>query len=304
MPWAQSPHTKVAGVRRLVFEGGGVRAFAYLAVLEYLARTGVLSQVTHFAGASAGAITATLLAAGAAPQDLRSTLETTPWRRFAWRPWYQAPRRIWRLMREKGLHSLDFAEAWIALQLDRLTGNSRLTFSGLKAATGRSLYLTATDEVAMRGFVFSCETTPDVAIADALLASMAIPIFYPPVWIGERPFSDGALTYNYPVDLFAASPHEELLGCRVDTSGELRPEEPMPLAGLLDRTRRVVQIASETANRSHVPDELWARTIRMDTGAIKATAFDLTPAERAWLINQGYQALRAFLEEPRPEEQS
>ena len=51
--------------RNLVFEGGGVKGIAYAGAIGVLERKGILKDIRRAGGASAGAITAALLAAGA-----------------------------------------------------------------------------------------------------------------------------------------------------------------------------------------------------------------------------------------------
>lgn len=297
MAWAQQPHPKLAGVTSLVFEGGGVRGFAYLAVLEYLGQTGVMSQCSRFAGASAGAVTAALLALGGTPDLVREVSESTPWRRFADDAWWSAPARGARLLSTGGLHSLSYPRQWIEERVCQLGWKvPACTFGSLFKATGRRLYLTATDEEMECGVVFGPEKTPDVLVSEALLASMAIPLFYPPVYIGGHAFSDGGLTYNFPIDLFADAPPVTVLGARVDSSAEVSGL-PQKLSGFVDRAKRIISIATEVASRSHVALPLWERTIRIDCGDISPTAFDLTPYQRLWLVHRGFEALNRWLKE-------
>ena len=51
-------------VSALIFEGGGTKGAAYAGVVKALDAAGLVKDVKHFAGASAGAMTAAILAAG------------------------------------------------------------------------------------------------------------------------------------------------------------------------------------------------------------------------------------------------
>ncbi len=55
---------KLSTVKNLVFRGGGSKGLAYVGALDALDEQGVLGQITHVAGSSAGAMTATIVACG------------------------------------------------------------------------------------------------------------------------------------------------------------------------------------------------------------------------------------------------
>ncbi len=56
--------------RNLVFEGGGVKGIAYAGAIQVLEKQNILEDIRRVAGASAGAITAALLSAGASSRDI------------------------------------------------------------------------------------------------------------------------------------------------------------------------------------------------------------------------------------------
>lgn len=58
----------------LVFEGGGSKGHAYSGAVKALEELGLVSQIKRFAGASAGAMTASLLAVGYDSKDLQGFL--------------------------------------------------------------------------------------------------------------------------------------------------------------------------------------------------------------------------------------
>ncbi|MFJ1268101.1 patatin-like phospholipase family protein [Legionella lytica] len=56
--------------RGLVCSGGGAKGIAYMGMLKALQERGYLEQLTHVSGASAGAMTASLIAVGMNPEDM------------------------------------------------------------------------------------------------------------------------------------------------------------------------------------------------------------------------------------------
>lgn len=67
---------KPADIRCLALEGGGGKGLAYLGALEALDELGGMNELQVVAGASAGAITALLLAIGMTPTDIRNYLDS------------------------------------------------------------------------------------------------------------------------------------------------------------------------------------------------------------------------------------
>jgi predicted acylesterase/phospholipase RssA len=68
---------KPSDIRCLALEGGGGKGLAYLGALEALEELKALKQLKVVAGASAGAITAMLLAVGMTAKDIRQYLQET-----------------------------------------------------------------------------------------------------------------------------------------------------------------------------------------------------------------------------------
>ena len=65
----------------------------------------------------------------------------------------------------------------------------------------------------------------DVPLKDALLASMAIPVIFPPVRIEDRPHVDGYLAANLPVE-HVSDPGGPVLAVDVIDPGILPPSDP------------------------------------------------------------------------------
>ena len=287
----------LSGLRGVAFEGGGVRGLAYLPIIEYLEQHGLLEEVTHFAGASAGAITAMMLACGASSRTIAYAADRTDWGSFT--PGFSRSARLFRLLFKYGLYETKGARRFIQEQMAIAGWSPRLTFGKLYKYSNKTLVVTAVNEVSGKTVAFSPDTTPDVTICDAVLASMAIPIFYVPVEIDGAPYSDGGLTHNYPLNILADNysiPLGRLLGVRVDTQFEIDGRVNGEVRSLHGRILRLVSIASEAANKAYMDEGVWKRTVRINTGSIASTAFDLSDEDALYLFEVGRAALERFLE--------
>ncbi|HFJ9612683.1 TPA: patatin-like phospholipase family protein [Stenotrophomonas maltophilia] len=84
-----------------------------------------------------------------------------------------------------------------------LEGKKGVTFRQLEQAGGRSLRIVATDVTSKGLRIFSREETPDIAIADAVCASICLPLIFNPYEIDiggvRHRFVDGGFLSNLPL---------------------------------------------------------------------------------------------------------
>jgi len=283
------------------WEGGGTLAASYSPIVEAFEERA--PGIVHHAGTSAGAITALLRAILAPAAHIRELQELTPWDRFAG---YRPPAFI-RLLLRGGWHPIDYARSWIADRLRDAGLPNGLTFAGLKKRKGHSLYVAATryfrhvdGGVEAEPYLFSPATTPDAPVGAAVLASMAVPLFWPPVGVGGWFFCDGGVAQNHPLSVFAQFPLEQIVGIRLDSrrellfeSGEIAKEPVRPgIGGIVAANATMLRTI---ANRTFVPDTLWPRIIRIDTGDESALDFRANPDRLVRLRAAGSAALDSWL---------
>ncbi|MBN1265032.1 MAG: patatin-like phospholipase family protein [Anaerolineales bacterium] len=217
--------------RNLVFKGGGMRGAAYIGVLEVLDREGVLDQIERVAGASSGAITATLLSLR---RDLAETLhliETIDFSRVPQRKQEGnttvvplLSRKVDlsaleglssevesanRLIRRYGWFSSEYVYHWMQGVIARCcNGNGMASFADFRAYGYRDLYIVVSNLSRRRSEVFSAQLTPDVSVADAVRLSMSIPLFFEGLQFDGKRFGsgdyyvDGGVFDNYPIHIF------------------------------------------------------------------------------------------------------
>jgi len=80
----------------------------------------------------------------------------------------------------------------------------KITFIDLAKKTGKDLILCATNAHTMKPVYFSVNTTPNVLVSDALLASASLPLIMKPVQIGDTYYTDGGITDNIPVSCISS----------------------------------------------------------------------------------------------------
>ena len=202
--WWESLACSVNGV----FKGGGAKGLLYAGALAALHERGRWFRAV--AGSSAGAITATLVAAGMEPDELTEAVPTALGKMkkmylgdLAFKPIVRTDRlRIW---------LEDTLRAQSAAFGRPIADGKEVTFADLYAATGIELYVVAVDVARRQPIVFSAFTTPAVAVAPAVMASSAIPLGF---WPGRlkveyedgtsavHRLMDGGVWANYPSFVF------------------------------------------------------------------------------------------------------
>ncbi|XP_076461608.1 uncharacterized protein LOC143294076 [Babylonia areolata] len=188
----------------LVFEGGGNKGLAYCGAVRFLEELGVMRQVKRFAGASAGAMVAGLLAVGFSAGEIEQFLSAridrvfldascgylsllpNILRTFGWNP----GRRIYN---------------WFGDKMKEKTGDPDFTFHQLYQK-GTTLCIIVTNLSQMTTEYCHPKTTPDMPIRLALRMSMAIPGLFSAMKykrLGDEDiYVDGGVLCNYPVHSF------------------------------------------------------------------------------------------------------
>src|ERR1700722_12321160 len=228
-----------------IFEGGGAKGLAHVGAIAAAQELGV--QFVGVAGASAGAIVASLIAVGynatalydpsnrtgllsGALTDLFGPGKWDEWKQFsaalqnkfsnttALKAWFGAlpfyrnwKNPITRLVTEFGF--LDTAPLEVAIDhwlrgglISITTTQERLLFTDVDPTKVPPLRIIASDIDGQAPIVFSREKTPDIPVARAICASIAIPFFFRPVTLEidgvRRTLVDGGLVSNFPVWIF------------------------------------------------------------------------------------------------------
>ena len=144
------------------------------------------------------------------------------------------------------------------------------------------------------------------SVVEAVRASMSIPFFYTPVrWDtadgGESWLVDGGMLSNFPIDVFDApdglAPRWPTLGIKLSARPDAAQGKVNPVSNVVSMSLAMLDTLTGFYDRMHLDDPATAaRTIFVDTGKVRATDFDLTPADRQMLYRNGRAASEAFLD--------
>ena len=170
----------------LVLSGGGMKAMAHIGVLRALEQAGI--RPAGIVAVSAGALVGALVASGMPYERLVSAVTGLKRDDFA------VLNRGGLVVRGVGAKSVLKPEPLRALL-------SRILPAGGFAGLVMPLRICATDLDKGALEIFGSAGRTDCALAEAVYASMALPLFLPPADIGGRTFADGGLLQVLPLDL-------------------------------------------------------------------------------------------------------
>lgn len=307
----------------LVLEGGGVKGVGLVGALAELEAHGY--RFKRVAGSSAGAIVASLVAAGYQPRELEALLLDTDLLKFA------DMTRLDRvpiagpalsLLRDRGVLEGTAFRDWLAA---RLRERGVVTFRDLRErdrhtalAQGRRYRLVVTATDVTRGElvylpwdyrrVYGLDPDEQL-VADAVRASMSFPLAFQPAELRAADGStavlvDGGVLSNFPIDVFdradGTPARWPTIGVKLihefagRQMGLLPPWLPRP------RLVRFLEATVVTAVVGH--DQRWlslpsvnARTIRVDTESVGVLDFWASAAKKRELLRHGHDAAAAFL---------
>jgi NTE family protein len=294
---AAGPARPANDLANLVLEGGGVKGVAYPGALQVLERQGILPKIDKVAGTSAGSIAAALVALGYSPSDLQALMLDLDFQQFEDGSDLGGPERFFRRF---GWFKGDYFLDWMQCRVKEKTGNPNATFADLHKDRSRfrDLFVVSSDLSRRCSQVFSYATSPDLPVAQAVRASMSIPLFFEGFYIDDNLFGetgqkqdlfvDGGVFDNYPIELFdqdGVNPRTLglfLSNLEAPANPDYRIDSFPEYARNLFEALLNVQVNAF----KNSPDDR-KRTIIIDNLGVRTTDFDLSQELKCKLIQQG-----------------
>jgi NTE family protein len=285
-------------IKNLVFKGGGVLGIAYAGVIEVLEEKKVLQQVQRVAGTSSGAITAALISLKYTSADILNVVGATDFKSFedGWNPL--------RIATKYGLYKGDAFLTWMKKCITNKGLQATATFADFEKAGMIDLHVFAADLNERILKEFSPTATPNVIVAEAIRASMSIPLFFE-AWSFSNSipdnhiYVDGGTIYNFPITAFDSSndaPNTETLGFYLKTINGTNPPSTLQNDQLLQFIKDFFETITNTQAIDFENDpEEKKRTVIIDDFGISATNFGLTDVQKMRLYNSGKMATTNYL---------
>ena len=295
-----------------VFEGGGVKGIGLVGALSYLEDQGY--EPVNLAGTSAGAIVASLRAAGYTGHDLKRTLMDMDLRKFTDATVVgQLPVAgpIISLTRRLGLYKGDF---FLGLMRDLLGAKGKRTFKDfilpeyaddiryryrlrvVASDITRGTMLVLPQDIKAYGI-----EPDDLEVALAVRMSMSLPLFFWPVKLknaaGTPSFIvDGGVLSKFPVELFDSTgvPEWPTFGFRLVLPG-LPKVERYKIKGPASMLSAMFGTMMAAHDARYIETHNFVRSITIDPLNVATTSFTLSPHQKEALYESGRAAARDFL---------
>jgi NTE family protein len=306
----------------LVLEGGGVKGIGLVGAISVLEERGWMFN--RVAGASAGAIVGSLVAAGYSASELRQIMNQLDYRRFRDEGSIDKHLGVFgqalSLIFERGVYKGEYLKRFLG---EKLATKNKATFgdlllpdenSSLASARQYALVVMVSDisHGCLRRLPWDFDHYQSqggahaAEVVEAVRASMSIPFFYEPVPItgadGLRCWLvDGGMLSNFPIDTFDRDddlePRWPTIGIKLSARPSRNEEVDKPIHGTIDMAKALISTMTSFHDRIHLDDPATLeRTIFVDTTGVKATDFDLSAEKAEWLYQNGRAAAVKFLD--------
>lgn len=301
----------------LVFEGGGVKGVAYGGAFEVLEQAQITPQIKCVAGTSAGAITATMMSLNYSANDFANIMMGINFEKLEDGNDLEGP---FRLIEHYGWFKGDYFLNLMESYIKEKTGDGRATFHDLVEKYAhlnfKKLHVFGTNLSQQAVQEFSYETTPGIAVADAVRISMSIPFFFEARYYKQNGqndvYCDGGVLNNYPIDTFDDQSNVEEAGgtmlYRTPNQATLgfhfsNPDAPPspPINSLRRFTGSVIDALLDIQDillKTNTGDE--QRSVFINDLGVSFTDFQLSDQTKWDLIAQGRIATANYLNQPRP----
>jgi len=181
----------------IVFSGGGMKGAVYIGVLRYLYQEPeLIKNIKTIVGTSVGSLFATAFLLNIPLIEIEEY----------WKNLFDFNKKNFDISLENIFNIYDTCGLDNNMRSLNLIMKyiQKLTFIDLTKKTGKDLIICATNAHTMKPEYFSVNTTPNVLVCDALLASASLPLIMKPVQIGNTYYTDGGITDNIPVSCISS----------------------------------------------------------------------------------------------------
>ena len=283
--------------RNLALEGGGVKGVAYPGALQVLESEDILPKIERVAGTSAGSIVAALIALGYSPEEMQLLMLDLDFKQFEDGSVLGGPRRFFQKF---GWFKGDYFLEWMQCRVKEQTGNPDATFADLHKDRSKfkDLFVLSTDLSRRRSQVFSFDTSPNLPVAQAVRASMSIPLFFEAFYIDDDLFGetgqkqdlfvDGGVLDNYPIELFDQNGvNPQTLGLFLyDQGAPVNPDYKIDSFPEYARNLFEALLDVQVNAFNNNPND-QKRTIKINDLGVGTTEFNLSNEMKCKLIQQG-----------------
>jgi NTE family protein len=270
---------------RIYLSGGGVTVSAHIGALQELSKHISLETVKEWMGVSAGGFISMCLCIGYTLEELEEFCLNFDFNHI------KEVDSIPGLVLNYGLDTGDRLYRMITACLHIKGLSSEFTFKECQEKYNISLRIVATDLNKGKPFICSPYDTPNYSIANAIRASMSVPLYYQPFVCPETGhfLVDGAVISNYPLFVLSKEEQARTLGILIRTSVE--PKETIEFEEYLLRPLSIMYV-----NKMECESTLYSsHCIQIMLGQVNIIDFSLTKEVKQETIQKGKEAVHTYM---------
>lgn len=286
-----------------VFEGGGVKGIGIVGALCCLEEKGYKWQ--RFAGTSAGAMIAALLAVGYCGSEIKRILLKTDYRMLIDKSRVQSIPVLGKplgFIFEKAIYDGKYLEDWIEHML-RAKGKTK--FRDVYKNREFRLKIIASDITKKEMIILPDDLVKygidpmDFSISKAVRMSMSLPFYFKPVRLngkdGESIIVDGGILSNFPIWIFDVNgiPRWPTIGFKL-VEPDFKFKEAFK-GNIIAYTMDIIRTMLEENDARYIKNPDFIRTISIPTLGVKTTDFYISMERSIQLFNSGYGSAIEFL---------
>jgi predicted acylesterase/phospholipase RssA len=295
----------IEDVRRVAFGGGGVRGVCYLGILAVIDEAwrdrgglvGWSARLEVCAGTSIGCLFALMLTLELPLSGIAVLLVSNGTIRRS-----MLPNPTVAALHAYGMDDGAGLRAMAEALLAQRCFSPNITLRELRRCTSKRLVCTACNVVDMRAEYLDANTAPDMRVADAVAASMRVPVVYAPFIDRGRGLvlTDGGGADNFPMGRLAdgAAPGE-VLGFRTRPSPPARPADIAGGGHWIARAVMCPLAALEQLQLDSLTPAMQLRVVTIDTGTVTGMEFFAGPGVYHTLWAAGASGMSAAIDVPR-----
>lgn len=261
----------------LVLGGGGMKGLAHIGAWKAVREAGL--EVAEIVGTSIGALVGACLAAGEEWEDL-------------------APRAL--ALTKKDIVALDGRTLLVAGVRRQSVFHDTAYREFIRRSLPverfddlvRPLSMNAVDLETGRTEWFGVGGRTDVPLADAVYASSALPVFFPPAELGDRCYVDGGVRASLPIERAAERGADLVVAVDV-SAGETKDSKDVISKGLVAIHHRVYDIMAHAQRQAQLAAWRGPRLILVRPSLEGFSTFDFDKTQ--FFLEEGYRATRKAL---------
>jgi predicted acylesterase/phospholipase RssA len=272
-----------------VFEGGGINGVGYLGTYIVLHKSGILQQLRSISASSVGAIFGLFAALKVDYVDVQKFIMKKNFSDLK-DDKFGIIRDVSNLLSEYGWYKGGVMSDWISEILKEFAGKEKLTFVELFNLYGTDLTITGSNINEQSAMIYNRDHAPNEYIHSAIVASMSIPIIFPPqkkTRIGSNKVDlivDGGFANNYDLDRFDyGSTNMNVIGFKLmnlanEKSGGQISYNRLDINNFTEYLTGLIKFQTVVIENLRMKeiDKYWERTLTVPSLGLPFNEFDIS----------------------------